>query len=89
MKVYKLTYEEVKELLSMLNKDLEIEELNKNDPFIKVNKEVIEKAINTIASIIGRNIYENESKVLAVLKEKDLNNILDVLEKLKGELIWI
>ena len=87
MKVYKLTNEEVKELLSMLNKDLEIEELNENDPFIKVNKEVIEKAINTIASIIGRNIYENESKVLAVLKEKDLNNILDVLEKLKGELI--
>ena len=87
MKVYKLTDKELEELLDNIkNNEISEEELNENDPFIKVNKKVIENSITAIAKVIGNNIYENRNDIKAILSESDMDIILDALEELKGEI---
>jgi len=90
MKAYILTDEEVEALLNVVKEnEIDTEELNKNDPFIKVNKELIKNTITSIAKVMGNNIYENTDDIKAILSESDIEIILDALEELKGEIEWI
>ena len=87
MKAYILTDEEVEALLNVVKEnEIDTEELNKNDPFIKVNKELIKNTITSIAKVMGNNIYENTDDIKAILSESDIEIILDALEELKGEI---
>ena len=77
MKAYILTDEEIEALLNVVREnEVDEEELNENDPFIKVNKKVIENSITAIAKVVGNSIYENIN---------DIKAILGALEELKGE----
>jgi len=94
-KAYILTDEEVEALLDIVRgnevDEEEINEsLNENDPFVRMNRDVIINFIRTLATIMGNNIYESESSDVKVfLNQSDLDRILDALEELKGEIEWI
>ena len=91
-KAYILTDEEVEALLDIVRgNEVDEEELNEslneNDPFVRMNREVIINFIRTLATIMGNNIYESESSDVKVfLNQSDLDRILDALEELKGEI---